>query len=112
MKKYKRLFESPEKKRLAYSFKCTDADEDGIFPEGSCPFGEIDTNEFAHFIGIMEEFPITVKQFKDHYELPKFDPILNELRKNPDVQILADIQGNGKYVVIFDGDIHYIYETL
>ena len=110
MNKYKRLFESINKRRLEHSFKCTDADEVGIFPEDLCPFGEIDTDEFAQFIGQMEQFPITVEQFKNHFILPKFDPMSNELRKNPDIQILADIKNNGKYVVIFDGDVHYIYE--
>jgi hypothetical protein len=113
MKKYKRLFESPEKKRLAYSFKCTDADEDGIFSDGVCPFGEIDTNEFAEFIQSMEKFPITEDQFRKSFVLPKFDPISVELRqRTPEFQIFADLSGKEKYVILFDGDVHYIYETV
>ena len=40
-------------KALHYEFKCTDADEDGVFEY--TPWGSIDTNEFQQFISHMED---------------------------------------------------------
>lgn len=110
MKPYKRKFdEAKAKKQLHYVFKCTDADEDGIFSGGECPFGEIDTNEFAEFIGTMEKYPISLKQFEDNFILPNGDRVMKTDPKW--LQFYADLSGNEKYVVVFDSDIHYIYEV-
>jgi hypothetical protein len=111
MRPYRSLFEST-KQRLEKSFQCTDADENGIFPE-TCPFGEIDTNEFSQFIHEIEQFPLTEEEFRRHYSLPKFDPISVELRqRTPEFRIFGDVNNKKGFVVLFDGDVHYIYEKV
>lgn len=105
----KYINEDGAKKQLYYEFKCTDADEDGIFSADECPLGEIDTNEFANFIGHMEKFEITREQFEQKFNLPVGDNVLTE-NKPEDLQFYDD-SNEGKYVVVFDNDIHFIYST-
>lgn len=97
------------RKKLYYSFKCTDADEDGVFSDGTCPFGEIDTNEFATIVHEFETSKsLTLKEFNDNYLLPKFDPLRIELRqREPEFKIYS----KGDYIMIHDDDIHYFYNT-
>jgi hypothetical protein len=109
MKPYQRLFESA-KKKLAYEFKCTDADEDGVFSGGECPFGEIDTNEFAEFIQGMEKYEISREQFENNFILPKGDKVLNTDPKW--LQFYAGLNGETDHAVVFDSDVHFIYKIL
>ncbi len=98
-------------KTLLYEFKCTDADDDGIFYD--TPFGEIDSTEFAQFIDDIEQYTISLKELKTRYSLNNdIKSIIHEAESewleiydpsnDPDSQF-------GNYVVLFDGDIHYIY---
>lgn len=95
------------KKQLHYEFKCTDADIDGIFSADDCPLGEIDTNEFSNFIGHMEKFEISKREFEKKFKLPIGDNILME-NVPEDLQFYDD-SDKGTYVIIFDSDIHFIY---
>lgn len=96
------------KKDLHYEFKCTDADEDGIFYD-TC-FGEIDSTEFAQFIDDMENYKISHKNFKDKFNTTKS---INKIINNADNEWLEfyDKSEEDGYVVIFDGDIHYVYSV-
>ena len=97
------------KQDLYYEFKCTDADEDGIFYD-TC-FGEIDSTEFAQFIDDMENYEISKKEFKDKFTLTKS---INKIINNPESEEWLEFYDKSEedgYVVIFDGDIHYIYSV-
>ena len=101
--------ENKLKQDLHYEFKCTDADEDGIFYD-TC-FGDIDTTEFAQFIDDMENYEISKKEFKDKFNLTKS---INKIINNPESEEWIEFYDKSKedgYVVIFDGDIHYIYSV-
>ena len=90
-------------------FKCTDADEDGIFYD-TC-FGEIDSTEFAQFIDDMENYEISEEEFKDKFTLTKS---INKIINNPESEEWLEFYDKSEedgYVVIFDGDIHYIYSV-
>lgn len=101
------------KKTLEYEFKCTDADEDGIFYH--TPFGEIDSTEFAQFIGEMENFKTKRAEFENKFIL---DDNIKKIIKNTEQQYLEFYDASNSpdsdffgFVVIFDGDVHYIYST-
>ena len=97
------------KQDLYYEFKCTDADEDGIFYD-TC-FGEIDTTEFSQIIDDMENYEISKEKFKDKFTLTKS---INKIINNPESEEwleFYDKSDEDGYVVIFDGDIHYIYSV-
>lgn len=101
--------ESNPKQDLYYEFKCTDADEDGIFYD-TC-FGEIDSSEFAQFIDDMENYEISEEEFKDKFTLTKS---INKIINNPESEEWLEFYDKSEedgYVVIFDGDIHYIYSV-
>ena len=101
--------ESNPKQDLYYEFKCTDADEDGIFYD-TC-FGEIDSTEFAQFIDDMENYEISEEEFKDKFTLTKS---INKIINNPESEEWLEFYDKSEedgYVVIFDGDIHYIYSV-
>ena len=101
--------ESNPKQDLYYEFKCTDADRDGIFYD-TC-FGEIDSTEFAQFINDMENYEISEEEFKDKFTLTKS---INKIINNPESEEWLEFYDKSEedgYVVIFDGDIHYIYSV-
>ena len=91
-------------KRLEYHFKCTDADNDGIFED--TPFGTIDTDEFSQFISSIEKREISLDFFKNNFILPEDD---ENLKKEEDDRYTLNFYFDGKWVVIFDGDTHYVY---
>jgi hypothetical protein len=93
---------------LHYIFKCSDADEDGIFSDDVSPFGEMDTNEFSQFIQHVEDYEIPMAEFVIKFNLPKDDKVIENASANY-LQFYDD-SDNGGYVVVFDGDIHYIYK--
>lgn len=94
------------KHMLHFSFKCTDADEDGVFLD--TPWGEIDTNDFSQFIQHMENYEITRTEFDDRFELPNYSVIENAIPKY--LQFYDDSEKSG-FVVVFDGDTHFIYKV-
>jgi hypothetical protein len=87
-------------KTLHYEFKCTDADEDGVFEY--TPWGSIDTNEFQQFISHMEEHEIDKDTFNSLFTLPSLFKDTNELYYYFD----------GRWCVIFDGDTHFVYSVI
>ncbi len=93
--------------QLHYEFKCNDADEDGIFSADDCLFGEIDSTEFAQFIEQMEEHEITRDQFEAKFNLPKGDTVI--INANPQYLQFYDNSANNRIVVVYDGDIHFMY---
>jgi len=98
----KNILNENTKQQLFYNFKCTDADEDGIFED--TPFGTIDTNEFSQFISGIEEHEISFEDFKERFILPKNDNVLEQSG-----EYTYSFYFDGKWVVIFDGDTHFIY---
>ena len=97
-----------DKIKLNYEFKCTDADEDGIFSD-TC-FGEIDTDEFAQFIGDMEDYEITYDEFINKFNISKkIKNILNGVEKKW-LQFYDKSDEDG-YVVVFDSNVHYIFSV-
>jgi hypothetical protein len=94
------------KQDLYYEFKCTDADENGVFYD-TC-FGDIDTTEFAQFIDDMEDYRISQEEFENKFNLSIMD---YEIINNAEKEWLEfyDKSDEAGYVVIFDGDTHYIY---
>ena len=101
--------ETNPKQDLYYEFKCTDADMDGIFHD-TC-FGEIDSTEFAQFIDDMENYEISEEEFKDKFTLTKS---INKIISNPESKEWLEFYDKSEeagLVVIFDGDIHYIYSV-
>lgn len=100
-------------KHLNYEFKCDDADMDGCFYH--TPFGEIDTTEFAQFIDEMENYQITQEEFEKKFES---NNKIENIIKNAEPEYLEFYDGslNDKskfynFVVVFDGDIHYIFSV-
>jgi hypothetical protein len=101
--------ETNPKQDLYYEFKCTDADMDGIFHD-TC-FGEIDSTEFAQFIDDIENYEISEEEFKDKFTLTKS---INKIISNPESKEWLEFYDKSEeagLVVIFDGDIHYIYSV-